>query len=382
MTGIAASHESRLSHVGATFHLRDATPDDNAALIELTAACTMRGDIALRMDRAPDFFALNRLEGDASRVGVATDGDGRIVGCVAAARRRAYVNGDECTIGYVSDLKVHPDARRSGAADLLARSVTETCAELCGVDAPVVCTILAGNAPMEHRTRGPRGAPVLSRFATLSVLAVPLLWERRERVDGLQVRAADSGDLEAMATTWQRYARARQFADVHDDDTLAGWIRQAPGLELGDYLIATDTTGRVRGFLGVWDQTGFKQMRVVGYSPRLAWARRAINVVAPFAGAVPLPQPGGTLPALATVHVCADEPCVLRALLLEAYRRHRGGDYAFLTIGLDERDPLRAAMRKLFAQPTLVHAYVTTAAGTADPGCFTGRLLHHETALV
>src|SRR5881409_148887 len=153
----------------SALQLRDATPQDNDALIELAAACTMHGDIALRVDRAPDFFALNRLEGETSRVGVVTDRNERVVGCVAAARRAAYVNGVERTIGYVSDLKVHPAARRSGAADLLTQYARDASASLCGVEAPVLCTILAGNSSMEHRARGPRGAPVLSRFASLSV---------------------------------------------------------------------------------------------------------------------------------------------------------------------------------------------------------------------
>jgi len=362
--------------------VRDATPDDNEALIELTAACTMHGDIALRMDRAPDFFALNRLEGDRTRVGVVTDEDGRVLGCVAAARRRAYVNGALGTISYVSDLKVHPGARGSGAADLLSEYVRDASADLAGANAPCVLTILAGNSPMERRARGPRGTPVLSRFATLSVMAIPLLWERRERVAGMEVRAATVGDLEEMTALWRRRAPTRQLSAVLDAETLAGWIAEAPGLTVSDYLLVTDRSGRVTGFMGVWDQTAFKQMRVVSYSPRLALARRVINLVAPLAGAQPLPEPGGALPALATVHICAEEPGVLRALLLEAYRRHRGGRFTFLTVGLDVRDPLLAATRGLLAQPTLVHAYVTSPRGSADPKLLGGLPLHHETALV
>lgn len=362
--------------------VRDATPADNEALIELTAACTMHGDVALRMDRAPDFFALNRLEGDANRVGVVSDERGRVVGCVAAARRQAYLNGVSSTISYASDLKVHPDARRTGAADLLSEYVSDACADLAGPDAPCMLTILAGNAPMEGRVRGPRGTPVLARFATLSVLAIPLLWERRERIPGIEVRGATPADLEEMASVWQRYAPTRQLSSVLDGAALESWIADAPGLTFSDYLVAVDGRGRMIGFMGVWDQTAFKQMRVVSYSPRLALARRAINLIAPLAGAAPLPEPGGALPALATLHVCAEEPRVLRALMLEAYRERRGGRFSFLTVGLDVRDPLMDATRGLLAQPTLVHAYITSPRGAADPAPFAARPLHHETALV
>jgi hypothetical protein len=364
------------------FAVRDATAADNDALVALAAACPMEGDIALRMDRAPDFFALNRLEGDVWRVGVVEDDAGCIIGCVAAARRRAWLNGEEATTGCVGDLKVHPSARRSGAADMLTAYARDACASLCGEDAPVLVTILAGNVAMERRARGPRGMPVLSRFATLRVAAIPLLWERRERVSGLSIWPAAERDLPRMAALWRHIGPTRQLAPAMDAESLRAWIARAPGLALSDYLLALDMRGHLRGFLGVWDQTSFKQMRVVSYSPRLGAARGAINIVSSFAGGTRLPEPGGALPALAITHACASDAATLRALLLEAYRRHRGGRYAFMTIGLDVQDPLLVATRGLLAQPTLVHAYVTSPRGTIQAGHLRGLPLHHETALV
>jgi len=189
-------------------------------------------------------------------------------------------------------------------------------------------------------------------------------------------------DLEQMSVAWRRYAVRRQFASVMDTAALDRWMHEAPGLRIDDYLLALDRQGRVRGFLGIWDQRAFKQLRVVGYSRRLAWTRRALTSLAWMAGAAPLPLPGEVLPALATVHACADDPGILRAVLLEAYRRHRGGRHAFLTIGLDGRDPLWAATSGLLAQTTLVHAYVTTPRGSADLAAYHDAPVHHEMALV
>lgn len=361
--------------------VREATRGDNRALIELAAACSMDGAISLRVDREPDFFALNALEGTAWRVGVAQHGD-VIIGCVAASRRLVWMNGTPSTMGYASDFKVHPSYRGTGAADMLARWVTDTIAELCGDDTPTLLTILGGNSRMENRVRGPRGAPRLARFASLSVRAIPLLYERRHRVSRIVVRSAGAADLEAMADLWRGVAPSRQLADVFDAASLADWIGHAPGLSLGDYLVAHDRRGRLLGFMGVWDQSGFKTLRVVGYSPRLSVVRRAINAVAPLAGAPRLPEPGGALPMLSAVHTCVTSAMVLRALILEAYRRHRGGRHALLSIGLDTRDPLLRATWGLLAQPTTVHAYVTTARGHADPSLFDDRPLHYETALV
>jgi hypothetical protein len=234
---------------------------------------------------------------------------------------------------------------------------------------------------MEHRLRGPRGSPSLDRFATVAAVAVPLLWERRTGVAGLRVRAATAEDLMPMAERWRDVGARRQLAPLADAAELAAWIARAPGLHVSDYLLAHDARGRLIGFVGVWDQSALKQMRVVGYSPRLALARHAINLAAPLAGAPRLPAPGGVLPALAAVHLCAREPAVLRALLLAAYGRHRGGRHALLTLGLDVRDPLLGATRGLLAQSTLVHAYVADGS-TITAAALAARPLHHETALV
>jgi len=201
-------------------------------------------------------------------------------------------------------------------------------------------------------------------------------------VDGVRVRSAVDSDIGPMLKLWGQVAPRRQLADLLDARSLAEWMSRATGLELGDYRRAHDAQGRLRGFIGVWDQSALKTLRVVGYSSRFAVVRQVVNAVAPLAGAPRLPAAGGALPVLATVHCCVTEARVLRALLLGAYRRHRGGRHALLTIGLDVRDPLLTATRGLFAQPTTVNAYVTTARGSASPTLFDDKPLHYETALV
>ena len=194
--------------------VRAATEIDNAALLALCEACPMEGDIALRVDRAPSFFALNRLEGDDWGVGVAESETGEVSGCVAVARRDVWLDGRPATACYVSDLKVHPRARRTGVADLLTEYARERCAALAGEKVPSLLTILAGNSRMENRIGGPRGLPLLTRIATISAAAIPLLWERRERVRGISVRRAAPEDLALMAALWRREGSRRQFAGV------------------------------------------------------------------------------------------------------------------------------------------------------------------------
>jgi len=369
----------------ATGLVRLATASDNAALIELAAACPMEGDLALRIDRAPDFFALNRLEGDRWKVAVVDGPAGDPVACVATGERRAWVHGRARTMVYAGDLKVHPDFRDTRTADALERFVAETARDAAGDLTPVLLTVLAGNSAMERRATGPRGLPRLHRFATLHSLTIPLLWRRV--VDGapdLRVQRATARDVDEMADLWAAIAPTRQFSHVLDAEGLARWIAAAPGLKIDDYLLARDRRGKLLGFVGLWDQRALKTLRVLRYSPTLAILRGLVTVVAPFVGAAAPPEIGAPLHYANAVHLCVpvDREDVLRSLILAAYDHLRGSDRVFVNVTLDAREPIVAALRGLLATPTVIHAYATMPRGAWEGPALDDRPLHFETALV
>ncbi|MEO7837547.1 MAG: GNAT family N-acetyltransferase, partial [Acidimicrobiales bacterium] len=275
--------------------VRVATPADNPALLALTAACPMEGDVGLCVDRAPDFFALNRLEGEQFQVGVIDGRDGTPIGCIAVAERRVYLHGHPATTMYVGDLKVHPDHRGTGAADALSAYARDLCRMSGGDEVTTLATVLAGNRAMQRRLAGRAGLPHLHPFATIRSYSISLLWRRRPPRSELMVTRAGEGDIDEMAALWQQVAPLRQFAPVHDAASLGGWIRAAPGLEMSSYLIARRPDGGVAGFLGLWDQESFKQLRVTTYSRWLAGFRLGFNAVAPALGATRLPPAGGEI---------------------------------------------------------------------------------------
>ena len=369
----------------AHWRARPALPDDNAALVTLAAACPMEGDIGLCVDRSPDFFALNRLEGEAWRVDVVDAADGTLAGCIAIARRRVYMLGVEREVMYFSDLKVHPDHRGSGAAEALIRHAWQACREMGGDEVPTLVTVLAGNAAIERRARGPRGSPPWTNFARLVAHSVSLVWKRRvPAVAGMRVERACAADLAEMAELWQKLAPARNFAPAFAPGGFEAWIEQAPGLEPESYWLLRGDDGRIAAFLGLWDQETFKHTRVVRYSRPLAAFRLSYNLLAPLIGAARLPGRGSAMRFLTAVHVCVppDRPAMLRALVLSAYDALRGRGYAFFSVGLDAKDPLSAAFDGLLGQTTQIDAYVACPAGRYDGAPLDGAPLHFEIALV
>ena len=385
MTALAAalgSHTIDGRELGS-LEVREALAADNDQLVALTAACPMRGDLALRIDRGPDFFALHRLEGDRATLGVA-ERAGRIVGCIAASERRVYLNGRETTTGYVGDLKVHPRHRDRVTADALCVYATDRCRRL-PAGTPTLVTVLVGNKAMEKRLPGPRGLPNFQKLTTMRAHSISILWNRRLRdLAGMTVERATWRDLDAMSALWRTVAPARQFAAVLDTMMMAHLIRSSPGLDIPSYLLARSRGGELLGFIAVWDQSSIKQMYVESYSARMSLAKRCYNALAPIIGTEKMPDSGEPLRHRTVFQICvpSERPDVLHSLLVTAHNELRASRCSFFNVGLDIRDPLTAATEGLLGQPTDVNAYVTYVSQPADVCTLQSLPLHYEIALV
>ncbi|KAB1071352.1 GNAT family N-acetyltransferase [Tamlana haliotis] len=102
---------------------RLATSKDNQQLLELTRSAGMPGKMALRIDRYPDFFKLNKLRG-ATTVYVATDG-ANIVGCICVSDQNVYINKQHYPLYYISDFKVSKTHRHLGIGLELTNTVVK-----------------------------------------------------------------------------------------------------------------------------------------------------------------------------------------------------------------------------------------------------------------
>jgi hypothetical protein len=361
--------------------VREARPEDNDALIALSAACSMDGALGVRIERSPDFFAVSRALAAPTRVGV-VDGPDGLLACITVSRRRLHLWAEPRDVVHVSDLKVRKGAP-AGAADALSRFAVEACRDFVGPRGLAVCTVLAGNRPMTRRAHGPRGLPILrlaGRFRTYSVPLLPVL-PRAPRE--LSVEPAVAGDVPEMIGLWRTLAPQLQLSPVLDEACFARWLAAAPSLELSDYWVAREPGGALRGFVGLWDQRAFRQLRVTSYPWHLRVGRGAFNALAFATAGARLPPRGGVLGCIAAVHPCVplDEPRVLRTLLLRAAPTLRD-EFTLITLGLDARDTRASALSGLFATAIDANVYVSSASGEYAGPPLDARLFHHELALL
>ena len=318
--------------------------EDDEEIRGLLRARPMEGEVRVSLEREPDAALAATIAGDVHQVVVARR-EGRLVGIGSRAVAEAWVDGRRTRLAYLSQLRFAP-SERSGGRELL-RGGFGLLGRLHEQEGspPCMTTILADNrAACRLLERGLPGLPVYRRVGTLATLLIPVLGGRRRPPAGLTVERGAAERLGEVAELLQRCAPRYQFARHWTRDELASPERTR-GLAPEDLFLAV-RGGRLVGCAARWDQRGFKQAVIRGYSPRLRRLRPAINL---FAGLLRTPRlpPVGTALAMAYVsHVAVDDddPGVLVALL-DAMARDSRGRLDLLTVGLAAEGPLARAVR-------------------------------------
>src|SRR5258708_3939559 len=103
--------------------IRQAVPADSEVLIQLTKQTPMEGNISVRIDRSPDFFALSEARGEAKVFVACNENNNLIVGCFSFSKQIFYSFGKPVDVYYLADLKILPEYSKSFAAYLLVKHV-------------------------------------------------------------------------------------------------------------------------------------------------------------------------------------------------------------------------------------------------------------------
>lgn len=325
----------------AHIEIRAATQSDNEALLALTRATPMTGTIALRIDRDPDFFSLLKLRGE-SRVCVAVR-ESEVVGCISAALRSSYVDGEPELTAYIGDMKVHPRYSGSRIAVRLIHAIEEYLGS-AGVDLALTL-VAAGNSQVMPLLAGRLGITPwasIGRFVAKELLPSPFAGRSgRYRID-----TARAEDAPAIADLLDRYYRSREFGPRVTPDEIAAGIGAAGAEPFSKVLVARHGT-RIAATLAIVDTAAHKRNVLLG-APVLARTVLGLCrfVLAPFPGFC-MPRVGEPVRVLTARHFACEEGHrgALRTLLhrgrLETFRQR----CSFLVIGLHERDPLREIAR-------------------------------------
>jgi hypothetical protein len=333
---------------------RLATKADDPAIRRLLRENPTRGDITLSFEREPDYFRGTSPQDDWTILAFDRD---RLICMGRCSVSRRYINGEPRRAGYLSELRL--DASAAGRFDVLRRGY-QFFRELLRADPPelLFTSIATDNArSIQFLERGLPGMPAYERlfdFVTL-LIAVPRgpaaarrlanSAHRRLEAKGFRFARGNEGSAADLCASLNlhaaNYQLARQWSES-DLPSLAG-----KGLPPENFRVALNGEEVVAG-AALWDQRGFRQTVIRGYSPRLALARRCLNVAASLFGTPSLPAVNSILAHGFLSPLAANTSDLLLALVEISLADGAERGLEFVTLGFAAGDPRLEIIRNHF----------------------------------
>jgi len=324
--------------------LREASPEDDAAIAAITAASPDGGAVQYRTrDHVPPRLLVPR-----DSVAVVAELPG--VGPVGAARvslGRCAFAGELRRYALLGSLVVHPAHRRQGVGAALARWRIAYAEEHAGEDVLVLANIQSGNAA--SLANAARWSTGLSRPA----LVAPVPVATREPVvpEGWRMGEAEPGDLEEFAAGLAAFTAGHDLARPWTADSLAAWLADSPLPEpVNHLLVARDTAGRMLAGLALREAGRLRSMEIVRVPPAIRAVDRLLHL---------LPR-DGVLRPLDVDRFWFDEgrPDAARRLWEHARWAWRDRGSVLLTT-IDARSPLRLSLGlQPWSPTTTIHVAV------------------------
>lgn len=355
-----------------------ATHADDGEIRRLLRENPMPGQIALTLEREPDYFAGADCPGMAKQTIIANAG-GRAACVGSCVIRERFVNGQPRRVGYLGGLRL--DARVAGRFDILRRGYQFFRELQTGTPAEFYFTSIAADNTRARSflERGLPGMPTYEFIGEFVTVLLPV----GSQPSSCATPEADALDANQLLNFQNDQGRHYQFAECWSAQELA--TLPALGLQM-EHFHSVRIAGRLRATAAIWDQRAFKQTVIRGYAPWLAIARPAVNCAARILGGPRLPAVGSTLAHAFVSHLAVETGNLdaFIALLAKLRMLAAARGIELLTLGFAANDPRFASLRRHFRgreyHSRLYVVHWTGIGGTAH--ALDGRCLGPEVALL
>lgn len=348
------AHLAMNSHVvyqEANWRMRLATQDDNARLCELFAEVDMSAELVMAEERGPDFFALQRLQGDAAYTVMLEDTalpNRPAFGCASIIARDAWVDGQIQRVGYACDLRVEAAYRGGKVFPTVIREFMRFMQKHEHIDmmySAVLSNNTRGRNALLHQGRKRDGQPLAQVMTPYNMTSIQFVGVRKS--SDPRVQRAQNSDLQALVDFLAAQQKQRFLGHVVNEDWLDQRLKAWPGLRLEDFFVLKDGDGRVLACAAPWDTApNLRCSRVQAYQGPMRWLKLAYNAEARLRGFSTLPQVGERFrfQYLTHLEVQDNDPALLNALLRGIYNELRSHPLHFMSLMIPQGSPLEKGL--------------------------------------
>lgn len=326
------------------FQIELAGAKDDIGLRKILCETPMDGEISLSLEREPDYFIAAAVEAPEHQIiiGRNTEND-EIMGMGGRALRQLYLNGQVKTIGYLSQFRILPKYR--GLIKILLKSWQKLRELHQDQKSPFYYTSIIEDNHVARRflTRQLPGLPQYIEYTRMHTLAIFSKRQKKALNPPAEIRILRGEEkyTEQIISCLQRNLQRFQLAPHWTSDLLFT-KKHTPNLNPQDFFIALQGD-QVTGCLALWDQNGFKQTVVRGYSGKTKRWRWLLNLLARLFGYPALPDENEKINYAYASHLAVDEdnPQIYQALLRGLHHRAVAEGFSYFLLGLSENHPLR-----------------------------------------
>ncbi|MCD6455139.1 MAG: GNAT family N-acetyltransferase [Candidatus Aminicenantes bacterium] len=316
--------------------IREATPRDNEALLNLSRQTPMESGLSVFVDRSPDYFYLASLQGKDSKVIVA-ERKGEIIGTMGFCYRNVRLFGKNVRAAYIGGLKITESGRRTTALYRIIRRVYKELIEN-GVDVGIGLFI-EGNEKAKRVFEKGHIFPIFHPVANIKIFHIIPLWGKRRTK--YKVERATMKDFYELAELFSKHYSKYELIENFNTERVKRILRESKNFSIDNFLIIREK-GKIVTSLSYWDQMEFKRTVVRRYgrtSKILYYALKPFNV---------FPPPGEPLKLIEIRHLVYEDGCLDAIKGLVSYFLNRiWPEYKIVKVGINYRDPLIEAFRGL-----------------------------------
>lgn len=335
--------------------IRQATPADNQALLELSRRSPMAARLVVNNDRTPDYFYMDELLGDRALVFVADDA-GRIIGTVAVVFRNVLYRNERLPVAYIGGIKIENPAQNRLLAFRLMKYVLDLL-----MDTPVkfgFILVIGANRAMEALLSGRAGIPpfdLVSRYRVRNLILMP----GRGPSGKYQTRSASTSDFGAMADLYRHFYNDYELKPDWSEQYLAGLYRQKDFFPENTYLAFQQDS--LVAALSLWDQRRFKNTVISHYGGKYAILKKISSPLRL------VPEAGKPLSELVIRHLVFREGCdtAARDLIRLVMANHRR-KYRFLRCAFPLGSETARILGKFLGLSISVNFYTVFRPGDPD----------------
>lgn len=284
---------------------------------------TLNGHVDYGIYRPNSFFDHYKLFTDDYSTAMLVDDEQNVQGVANMSFRRAYVNRQEQTIAYLSDLRIAPQrvAIQKWAEHFVPYFYKQLEERNCNY---VFSTIeqyenRAYNAllrPQKNKRLLPRY--YLFRQFHLNFYLGRWPWAQKP-ISSIKIHHATENDIEEICEyLLRKKVGSRLYFNV-TPETLKQRFQQWPNFSAHHFLLARDNKLNLIGCVAPWNNKDVQQILIKKYNAQGEILRQSLKVGSPFRVTTRLPKQEQTGSMLALTHCAFDNPAVFYALIYQAY---------------------------------------------------------------